>query len=63
MDLDTRVMQGGLNTNTEKGRYAEIMVINHFKNNPVDLSGKNRKSPCDGICPDGKIYDVKFEII
>lgn len=42
-----------------KGRQAEIMVINHFKKNPVDLSGENCHSPCDGICPNGKMYDVK----
>jgi len=59
MDLDTRVKQGNLETESEKGRWAELIVIEHFKNNPVDLSGKNYKSPCDGICPNGMNYDVK----
>lgn len=59
MDLDTRVMQGHLDTTQEKGRHAEIKVINHFIGHPVDLAGENRSSPCDGICPNGKIYEVK----
>lgn len=59
MDLDTRVMQGFLTTEIEKGRYAEIKVINHFKQHPIDLAGENNKNPCDGICPNGKTYDVK----
>lgn len=53
------VMQGCLKTEIEKARYAEIKVINHFKQHPIDLSGENHNSPCDGICPNGKIYDVK----
>ncbi len=59
MDLDTRVVQGCLKTNIEKGRYAEIMVIDHFRRHPIDLAGENRKSSCDGICPNGNTYDVK----
>lgn len=59
MDLDTRVLQGYLDTNQEKGRYAELKVINHFLEHPTDLAGENCLSPYDGICPNGKIYDVK----
>jgi len=59
MDLDTRVMQGYLDTNQEKGRHAEINVINHFMQHPIDLAGENCTSPCDGICPNGKTYEVK----
>lgn len=59
MDLDTRVMQGCLKTEIEKSRYAEIKVINHFKQHSIDMAGENRNNPCDGICPNGKTYDVK----
>ena len=59
MDLDTRVIQGHLDTNVERGRYAELKVIKHFIGHPTDLAGENHSSPCDGICPNGKIYDVK----
>lgn len=31
----------------------------NFKKNSVDLAGENKLSPCDGICPNGKTYDVK----
>lgn len=59
MDLDARVMQGCLETEIEKARYSEMIVIDHFKQHPVDLAGENCLSPCDGICPNGKTYDVK----
>lgn len=59
MDQDTMVKQGNLKTTAQKARYAEIKVINHFKQHPIDLSGENRNSSCDGICPNGKVYDVK----
>ena len=59
LDLDTRVIQGYLDTNVEKGRFGEILIRDHFENNPVDLAGENKKSHCDGICPNGKTYDVK----
>jgi len=42
-----------------RGRQAEIVVLNHFKNKPIDLAGENQNSPWDGICPDGRLYDVK----
>lgn len=59
LDVDTMVKKGILDTVDQKARKAEIMVRNHFKNNPIDLSGYNKLSPCDGICPNGKTYDVK----
>lgn len=59
MDLDTRVLQGNLETNDQKARYAEIKVINHFRQYAIDLSKENHSSPCDGICPNGMNYDVK----
>lgn len=55
LDIDLTGRQG----DQYRGRVAEIKVINHFKQYPIDLSGENRLSPCDGICPNGKTYDVK----
>lgn len=49
----------GLQGNRYRGRKAEINVLNHFKQHPVDLSGENQNSYCDGICPNGMTYDVK----
>lgn len=45
----------------EKGRCGEVVVFNSFKNKEMamDISGKNSQSYFDGICPNGKIYDVK----
>lgn len=59
LDVDTMVKKGILVNCDQKARKAEILVRDHFKNNPVDISGDNKNSPCDGICPNGKIYDVK----
>ena len=59
LDIDTMVKNGIIETSIQKARYAEIKVINHFKRNPVDLAGENCNSPCNGICPNGKTYDVK----
>lgn len=59
LDVDTMVKQGIVVTTNQKARLAEIMIRDHFKKNPVDLSGQNQNSPCDGICPNGKMYDVK----
>lgn len=55
LDIDLMGKQGG----TYRGRLAEIKVIDHFRQHPIDLSGENHNSPCDGICPNGKTYDVK----
>lgn len=59
LDVDSMVIKGFVKTTNQKARLAEIKVIDHFKNNPIDLSGKNCNSPYDGICPNGKTYDVK----
>lgn len=59
LDVDSIVDKGVLETNQQKARLAEIKVINHFKQRPIDLTGENCNSSCDGICPNGKTYDVK----
>lgn len=59
LDTDMLVKNGILENETQKGRFAEIIVRDHFKKNPVDLSGNDFKSYCDGMCPNGQIYDVK----
>lgn len=59
MDVTSMVNRGILISNQQKARLAEIKIINHFKNYSIDLAGKNQCSPCDGICPNGKTYDVK----
>ena len=59
LDLDTMVKNGSIETNNQKGRFAEISVIKHFVQQPIDLAGKNHSSPYDGICPNGLIYEVK----
>lgn len=59
LDVDSIIEKGVLETTNQKGRYAEIKVINHFKERPIDLAGENCRSPCDGICPNGMTYDVK----
>lgn len=59
LDVDSMVKKGVLITCQQKARLAEIKVINHFKQHPIDLSGENQNSPCDGICYNNKTYDVK----
>ena len=59
LDVDTTVGKGIAETNFQKARLSEIRVRDHFKQHPVDLAGENCNSPCDGICPNGKMYDVK----
>jgi hypothetical protein len=59
LDVDSMVKKGVLNTSNQKGRLAEIKVINHFIQFPTDLAGDNHKSPFDGICPNGMNYEVK----
>jgi len=59
LDVDTLVKKGILNTVQQKARLAELVILEHFDKNSVDLSGKDQNCPCDGICPNGKIYDVK----
>ena len=55
LDIDLMGPQG----NSYRGRQAEIRVLNHFKELPTDLAGENPNSTYDGICPNGKTYDVK----
>lgn len=59
LDVDSMVKVGILETCQQKARFAEIMVLNHFKEYPIDLAGNNCNSSYDGICPNGKSYDVK----
>ncbi len=59
LDIDTMVKQGIIKNNQQKGRLWELSVIEHFENRPEDLSGENYHSSCDGICPNGKIYEAK----
>lgn len=43
-----------------RGRYGEIQTINEFKvEGAIDLSGQDRNSICDGICPKGEKFDTK----
>jgi len=43
-----------------KSRLGEVQTISEFKTEgAIDLSGENRKSPCDGICPKGELFDTK----
>ncbi len=45
---------------TVRGRYGEIQTISEFKTKgAIDLSGQNRNSTCDGICPKGELFDTK----
>lgn len=59
LDVESMVKKGIVETNDQKARLSEIIIRDHFKNNSVDLAGENKNSPCDGICPNKKIYDVK----
>ena len=59
LDTDSMIMKGIIKTDDQKARLAEILVREHFSGRVIDLSGDNRNSPCDGICPKGEPYDVK----
>lgn len=59
MDVGSIVQKGILLTNEQKARLTEMIVRDHFERHPVDLAGENKLSPCDGICPNGRFYDVK----
>ena len=65
LDVDSMVMNGIIDTKRQKGRLAEILVIKHFndKDKVRDLSGENCNSPIDGICPNGKSFEVKSSMI
>jgi hypothetical protein len=53
------VKKGIVETEDQKARFSEIIIRDSFDNPSVDLAGENKCSSCDGICPNGKIYDVK----
>lgn len=59
LDVDSVVIQGIITTCRQKARLAEIKVLEHFKKLNIDFAGENCNSPCDGMCPNGKMYDVK----
>lgn len=59
LDVESMVEQGVLETCQQKARLTEMMVRDHFEKNPIDLARENQNNPCDGICPNGKFYDVK----
>ena len=60
LDVDSIVRKGIVETENQKGRLFEILVLEHFvSKNVIDLSGENRLSFADGICPKGQIYDAK----
>lgn len=59
MDLDSMIIKGYRKSSQQKGRLFELDVKDHFIGESKDLSGENCKSPYDGICPTGKIYDAK----
>lgn len=59
-DLDSMIRRGIIGTNNQKARLAEIFVLEHFVDEgAIDLSGENRDSSIDGICPNKLMYDVK----
>lgn len=48
------------NNHIERSRQAEIQTLSEFKTDgAIDLSGENRHSLCDGICPKGEKFDTK----
>lgn len=59
LDIESIIKKGVIKTPSQKARLSEILIRDHFKTRPVDLAGDNYTSHCDGICPNGKIYDVK----
>lgn len=63
LDIESTVKNGIIETNDQKARFSEMIVRDNFKKNPIDLAGDNKLSHCDGICPNGKTYDVKSSSI
>lgn len=60
LDIDSMVRKGIIETENQKGRLFEIFVLEHFvTKDAIDLSGENRSSFADGICPKGQVYDAK----
>lgn len=59
LDIESMIKKGIVETEHQKGRLGEIIIRDHFEKYPIDLAGENHNSYCDGICPNGKTYDVK----
>lgn len=59
LDAESTIKRGIIVTNDQRARLAEIAVRDSFNNPSIDLAGENSRSPCDGICPNGKTYEVK----
>lgn len=59
MDVESMVKKGIIETDDQRRRFSEMIIRDSFDNPSIDLAGENRNSPCDGICPNGKMYDVK----
>lgn len=59
LDVDSMVRKGVVTSEYQKGRLSEIIIIDQFIDKPIDLAGISSNSPFDGICPNGKTYDVK----
>ncbi len=65
LDADTLIKEGKTPSNYHKGRLAELLIFNSFKDKSKaqDLSGINCNNIFDGICPKGKNYDVKSAVL
>ena len=59
LDVESIVKKGIIETDDQKARFGEMIIRDHFEKYSVDLAGKNKKSPWDGVCPNGMNYDVK----
>lgn len=59
LDVESMIKKGVLETANQKGRFAEIIIRDHFDKHSIDLAEENCRNPYDGICPNNKIYDVK----
>lgn len=59
LDTDSMIRKGIIETTDQKARLTEILVREHFAGGVTDLSGENKNSFADGICPNNHIYDVK----
>jgi hypothetical protein len=59
LDVESMVKKGIIETIEQKRRFGEMIIRDHFKEYSIDLAGENCRSHCDGICPNGKNYDVK----
>ena len=60
LDPDTLIKKGiRVQNSSHKGRHFELYVGESFEKIYENLSGKNCKSPFDGICPNGMPYEAK----